>query len=97
MGENCIILVSKGPVGLVELRAKMQKNVVGGYHTVNVSSATSVVARECSLEVNDTIGVTLLDAAEESRVEVLLIRGVAITASDNSGVNTLYRSVLNSW
>lgn len=68
---------------------------MGGYHTVNVSSTASIVTRECSLEVYDTTGVTLLDAAEESRVEVTLIRRVAIAARNNSRVNTLYKSVLN--
>lgn len=52
----------------------MQESAVAGYHTVDVSRATSVVAGESSLEVNDTVGVTLLDTAEESRVYVELIR-----------------------
>lgn len=50
----------------VDISWKGQSHVGFGYRTVDVSGATGVVTGECGLEVNKTVGVTLLDTAEES-------------------------------
>jgi hypothetical protein len=52
-------------------------------HTVNVNSTAGIVAREGGLEMNDTVGVTLLNTSVEGRVDVPLIRRVAVPAGDN--------------
>jgi 5-hydroxyisourate hydrolase-like protein (transthyretin family) len=51
---------------------------------MDVSGAAGVMTREGRLEMNDTVGVTLLDTSEEGRVDVQLIRGVAIATGNNS-------------
>lgn len=58
-------------------------------HTVDVRSATSVMAREDSLELSDTIIVGLLQATKERVVQVGRVVGVTIAAGLNTGVNTL--------
>jgi hypothetical protein len=61
---------------------------VGVNQQVDVSGAGGVVAREDGLELDNTVGVSLLDTAEESLVDVGLIGGVAVAGSDDTGVNT---------
>jgi hypothetical protein len=55
---------------------------------MDVSGAASVMTREGRLEMNDTIGVTLLDTSMEGQVDVDLIGRVSITAGDNSRIDT---------
>lgn len=58
--------------------------------TVNVSSTAGVVAGEDGVELYDTIGVGLLDTAEESGVQVGGIAGVAVAGGSHARVDTLY-------
>ena len=56
---------------------------------MNVGRTTGVVTREDGLELRNTILVALLETTEESLVEVALVVSVAISAGDNTRVDTL--------
>lgn len=58
-------------------------------HTVDVSSTASVMAREDSLELSNTIPVGLLQATKERVVQVGRVVGVTIAVGLDTGVNTL--------
>lgn len=63
--------------------------LVSGYHTVDVSCTASVMTWEGCLHLDDSFSVTLLDAAEEGRVEVSLIPRVAVSTGNDSRIDTL--------
>lgn len=63
-------------------------------HTVNVSGTAGVVTREGGLEVNNTVGIALLDTAQEGGVDVQLIGGVTVATGNNSRVDTLFKLVI---
>lgn len=56
---------------------------------MDVGGTAGVMTGEGGLEVNNTVGITLLNTTEEGRVDVELIGRVTITISDNAGVDTL--------
>lgn len=56
---------------------------------MDVGSTAGVVTGESGLEVNNTVGVTFLDTAEEGGVDVQCVGGVTVAAGDNSRVDTL--------
>ena len=60
--------------------------------TVDVSSTASVVAGEDGAELHDTVGVGLLDTAEESGVQVGGVAGVTVAGGSHARVDTLYIS-----
>ena len=57
---------------------------------MNVSRTTGVVAREDGGELRNTLGVGLLDTAEESRVQVGGVGRVTIARRGNARVDTLH-------
>jgi hypothetical protein len=56
---------------------------------MNMSSTASVVTRENSLELDNTVSVAGLDSAQESGVEVAGVRGVSVAAGADARVDTL--------
>ena len=59
-----------------------------GLHTVDVSSASSVVTREGGVELQNTVLVTELDTAEHGVIDVARVSSVAVAASDYTTVDT---------
>lgn len=62
-----------------------------------MSGAACVMAREDGLELRHAVGVRLLDAAEESRVDIRGVVGVAVSVGDDAGVDALTRSASPPW
>lgn len=56
---------------------------------MNVSSTTSVVSGEDSLELDNTVSVAGLDSAQESSIEVTCIGRVSVSAGADARVDTL--------
>ena len=63
--------------------------VRGWWLTVDVRGTAGVVAREDGLELHDALLVAGLDTAQEGRVEVAGVGGVAVAAGLDTGVDTL--------
>lgn len=57
---------------------------------MNMSSSTRVVTREDRLKLDDTVSVALLKAAQEGRIEVALIRCIAVSVGDHARVDALH-------
>lgn len=56
---------------------------------MNMGGASGVVAWKDGLELGDTLFVVFLEATEEGSVEVAVVVGVAVSTSNNAGVDTL--------
>lgn len=65
--------------------------------TVDVGSTAGIVTGEDSLELDNTVGVGLLETTEEGRVDVALVIAVAVSAGDDARVDTLVFSFVSVW
>ena len=64
---------------------------------MDVRGTAGVVAREDGLELDDTLLVAGLDTAQEGRVEVAGVGGVAVAAGLDTGVDTLVGMLVNNF
>ena len=67
-------------------------SMTGGENTVDMGCATNVVAWEDGFELDHAIFVRLLHAAEERCVQVGLVFRVAVSASNDAGIDALLMS-----